>query len=427
MWIDLNSAFYLNYSIFFKIPYLSERFTDSCKLLYNSSIDKFFLFNETYKELIYLDNSEYYNSYVESYLINDYYNYKSRLKPYYSSLCTQLNAVGLNTGNYTYNLNYETIEQFQTEDENYVVVRYKLPTSSGSLGHTQFSMLVCNKIDFEDNIILLNNRYATFNLYSKSEKFIYISNSMFNCYTNSYRYRIDFDDRDYRYDSKDFFYIKNNSISFDHPSTGSKPENKFPVWRRADKEYKYVFDTSENKIPDDIPETLLIAFNGWEFSLDFLGTSYYSTYNMRSFEDDYSDKENLIRYGFSNRADQLGASIFYKNGGGYILFVIEFSSELNGYKLFDINNPNAGYFLCSDNNCLKEQTSYRFKAFLNENIYREDVFNYYKDNDLIITWQGFVSVFTNNATMNNNSYKYCLNKISKLSTIYNVQIPFIRF
>lgn len=429
MWINLNSSFYINLENFFKIPYALTGDVSglSCRLLYNSSIDKFFL-QDPFKRLIYLDKTETHNSYVESYLINDFYNYKSKLKPYNTNTLCYLRSDALNAirYNYTYGT-LENINQFQTEDEKYVAILYKLP-KIGAQRQTVYNLIVCSKIDFEDGIILnSNNTYITNNFYSKSEKLIFrgYGNSI---YTNSILRRSDLDSKDVDYNLKNYFYIKTNPISFVEPNPGNRPENKLPMWFYNTDRKEYIFDTLENELPDDIPQTLKIFVNVWEIDLSFLGISYYKKYDMFSFEDDYSDKENPVRYGFSSRNLQLSDSYFYKNySGKSIMFVIEFSDELNGYKLFDINNPKAGYFLCSENNCLKEHTSYRFKAFLDETKYTENVLNHYKSNDLILTWKDEEEDYYYGNAIFNNSYKYCLNKIKKLSTIYNTQIPFIRF
>ena len=434
MWINLNSMLYINLYSFFKIPNISadQRSIEPYKLLYNSSIDKFFLEDYTHK-LIYLDKTENHNSYVESYLINDFYNYKSKLKPYYGNSICYMRKDALNAILYRYIYGYlGDINQFQTEDEKYVVLIYKLPSSGSVNLETSYSFIVCDKIDFEDGIVLVSYsnygyRYITTNFYPNSEKLIFMNSSISLSYTNSIILRCDLDSNDLSYDSKNFFYIKTNPASFEQPPIGTRPENTFPVWNYHSDKEEYIFDTSKNKVPDDIPTTLKIYFDRWQVDLSFLESSYPRNYYMCSFEDDYSDKKRPIRYGFNlHNYSSLGASEFYKTGSGYILFVIEFSDELNGYKMFDINNPKAGYFLCYDVNCLKDHTSYRFKAFLDENIYVENVFNYYKNNDLILTFDGEFSNYLLGNALYNGSYRYCLSKIKKLSEIYNMQIPFIR-
>lgn len=428
MWIDLNSILYIDYSAFFKVPYIiGQNNLNPCKLLYNSSIDKFFLITNSELNLIYLDKSESYNSYISSYLFNDSFNYRSKLKPY---------------NKFLYNLQYNTIIQgsevstsifknlysFQTEDEQYVTCICKLPIniSENYVSNPQqniYRLYVINKADFEDNIILHyksgippHDVYTTDNFYDKSNGIIHYITDLYSSYTNSIEHRLDSLDMEVK--NTNHFYIKNNLI----PDNNSEltHRNVLPIWDSVDT-INYVFDTTKNDIPDDIPEILTIGFDNWEWNLDFL-SSVVKLY-INSFEDDYSNKEEKVRYGFLN--SYVYASTFYKQSTNLnACFVIEPSKELGGYKLFDINNPNAGYFLCSDNNCLKEQTSYRFKAFLNENIYREDIFNYYKNNDLILTWNSLKSIKN---TFLLDSYRYCLNKIKKLSTIYNTQIPFIRF
>ena len=434
MWINLNSMLYINLYSFFKIPNIStaQMSIDPYRLLYNSSIDKFFLEDYTHK-LIYLDKTENHNSYVESYLINDFYNYKSKLKPYYGNTISYLRSDALNAILYRYIYGYlGNINQFQTEDEKYVVLIYKLPFCGTNLV-TSYSFIVCNKIDFEDGIVLIKSsryasRYITTNLHSNSEKLIFMNSSVSASYTDTIIPRYDLDSADVSYGSKNFFYIKTNPASFTESSIGTRPENTLPVWSYHSDKKEYIFDTSKNKIPDDIPTTLKIYFDQWQVDLSFLESSYPRNYYMWSFEDDYSDKKRSIRYGFSiHNYSSLGASEFYKTGSGSILFVIEFSDELNGYKMFDINNPKAGYFLCYDVNCLKDHTSYRFKAFLDENIYVENVFNYYKNNDLILTFGSEVHNYFYDNALYNDSYVYCLSKIKKLSEIYNLQIPFIRF
>lgn len=430
MWIGLNSIFYLNYSTFFKVPYVvaSKENLNPFKLLYNTSIDKFFLLSNNEMQLIYLDKSETYNSYITSYLINDYLNYKSKLKPYISNSLYYLRTIQLNADvfiiyNFFTNYNFGSCVSFQTEDEKYVVCvvrkasNYKATTNWESFAAE--ALYVCDKIDFEDNILLLasNDSYVTDNLYSKSGGVLYYSDGINNSYASSICRRVDKADKDIP--AYSHFYIKNN---FKSDNTSSVyHHNIFPTWNRTG-DYEYIFNISENLIPDDIPQVLTIAYDEWEIDFKFLGN--YS-YRLASFEDNYSSKEKIVRYGFFSSSNY---PPIYNISTGSIMFVIEYSDELNGYKLFDINNPNAGYFLCSDINCLKEHTSYRFKAFLDEHIYKKNVVDYFKTNDLVISWIGLQKfkdfMYTDNY---NKAYLYCVNNIKKLSTIYNVQIPFIRF
>ena len=441
MWLVLNSTFYLNYSSFFKVPYLvsANKNLNTYGLLYNTSIDKFFLVSQYDRsELIYLDKTETHNSYVTSYLINDGINYKSKLKPYYSQNLVDLEKIILNKDstntNFFRRINFGNCLTFQTEDEKYVVGIYIFPSNRRRFRYLYSVfpvkvLYVCDKTEFEDNLLLIGldylgrSGYITDNLHSKSEGFMHINYSIYSSFTNSIFNRIDDQSKKINVNSN-HFYIKNNSKSDPLSIYAPQHVNNFPTWKRRNN-YEYVFDTSENIIPDDIPQTLIIGYDIWELNIDFLGNNNY--YAIASFEDDYSNKEKIVRYGFYSNTNISTANL-YKVSTDFIRFVIEFSDELNSYKMFDINNPAAGYFLCYDNNCLKDHTSYKFKAFLNEAIYREDVFNYYKDNDLIITWKKLDYDFNGayNNTIANNAYVYCLNKLNLLK-IYNTQVPFIRF
>lgn len=417
MWLNFNSNIHFNDLEFFKLASTANLYNyfqniREFILVYNTDLEKFFLMDRDKRVLIYLDDSKYHNSYIKTYLKFEDNSYISELE-YYSNSSNFINTIPDPID--VTSLDYEFFEKssppmFQTKDGKYVLVFMDIPKvacRSLRISYGYYRYYIIEREEYEQGVISSSN-YRHFSKGNYQGKYIYGEVSGQNRFVFAYENITNVRRPNERISEIGIFnnYKRIESI-FD-----------LPIWVSNDR-VNFTFDISKNSIPDELPVNLFFGYDLWK--IPYISSD--NHISIVSFINNIN-KNNIKQFGFTHGSPYC-SSFYKKYNQTYMDFVVIFSEELNGYKFFDINNENAGYFLCKDIDCMKPtKTSFKFEAFLNKDIYRNEIFEEFTNNGLVLELRNDLS--SNDVSISNYSYNYCINHIKELKNYYSFQLPFVR-